>query len=78
MVNRNSYETKGETTKLNDDRASASLREKVGENPAPKRTEQPCWTEIEVEQILSAAQDPQKSIYTIYADTGMRFANCNG
>lgn len=47
-------------------------------NPAPKRTEQPCWTEIEVEQILSAAQDPQKSIYTIDADTGMRFANCNG
>ncbi|HCS55352.1 MAG TPA: hypothetical protein DIW81_27845 [Planctomycetaceae bacterium] len=42
-------------------------------NPQPKRTEQPCWTPEEVNQILAAANDPQKSIFTAYADTGMRF-----
>ncbi|MBT5018043.1 MAG: tyrosine-type recombinase/integrase, partial [Planctomicrobium sp.] len=42
-------------------------------NPQPKRTEQPCWTPDEVVQILEAANEPQKSIFTAYADTGMRF-----
>ena len=41
-------------------------------NPRPKRTEQPCWTKAEVEQIITAAQEPQKSIYMALADTGMR------
>ena len=42
-------------------------------NPQPKRTEQPCWTPSELEQIVGAADEPQKSMFIAYADTGMRF-----
>ena len=42
-------------------------------NAKPKPTKQPCWSADEVEQILIAAKEPQKSIYLLLADTGMRF-----
>jgi Site-specific recombinase XerD len=42
-------------------------------NPKPKPTEQPCWTPDQVENILAAANETQKSIFTLLADTGMRF-----
>lgn len=41
-------------------------------NPRPKRTEQPCWTKLELERIISAAKDPHKSVYIALANTGMR------
>ncbi|MCA9054835.1 MAG: tyrosine-type recombinase/integrase, partial [Planctomycetaceae bacterium] len=42
-------------------------------NPKPRPTKQPCWSPDEVEQILLAAKEPQRSIYLLLADTGMRF-----
>lgn len=42
-------------------------------NPKPRPTKQPCWSPEEVEQILFAAKEPQKSVYLLLADTGMRF-----
>ena len=38
----------------------------------PKRTPQPCWTPDEVEEILKAASEPQRAIYTFLAETGVR------
>ncbi len=38
----------------------------------PKPTPQPCFTREEVELILEASQEPQRSIYTVLADTGAR------
>ena len=40
------------------------------EKPKPKP--QPCWTRDEVELILTAAHEPQRSQLTLLAETGMR------
>ena len=42
-------------------------------NPKPKARSQPCWSAEEVERILEAADEPRKSIFSVFADTGMRF-----
>ena len=42
-------------------------------NPKPRPTKQPCWSPEEIEQILNAAKEPQKSLFLLLADTGMRF-----
>jgi len=41
-------------------------------NPEPKRTPQPFWTHEESQQILSVAQEPQRSVYTFLNESGMR------
>lgn len=41
-------------------------------NREPKRTQQPFWTHEESQQILAAAQEPQRSVFTILNETGMR------
>lgn len=41
-------------------------------NPEPKRTPQPFWTHEESQQILTAAQEPQRSMFTFLNETGMR------
>jgi integrase len=38
----------------------------------PKITPQPCWTRPEVDRILAATREPQRSSLTILAETGMR------
>ena len=38
----------------------------------PKLRPQPCWSRQQVEQIIAAAKEPQQSMLTILADTGMR------
>lgn len=38
----------------------------------PKPNPQPCFTREEVELILESSQEPQRSIYTVLADTGAR------
>ncbi|MCA9032134.1 MAG: tyrosine-type recombinase/integrase [Planctomycetaceae bacterium] len=38
----------------------------------PKPTPQPCFSPVEVEQILEASREPQRSVYTVLADTGAR------
>lgn len=38
----------------------------------PKPTPQPCFTREEVELVLESSQEPQRSIYTVLADTGAR------
>jgi integrase len=38
----------------------------------PRSRPQPCWTPAEVQQILDAARDPERSKFTVLADTGMR------
>jgi integrase len=38
----------------------------------PKASSQPCWTIEEVERILAAASEPQRSAFAVLADTGMR------
>jgi len=41
-------------------------------NREPKRTQQPFWTHEESQQILAAAQEPQRSVFTFLNETGMR------
>jgi len=41
-------------------------------NRKPKRTPQPFWTHEESQQILSVAQEPQRSVYTFLNESGMR------
>jgi site-specific recombinase XerD len=41
-------------------------------NREPKRTQQPFWTHEESQQILTAAQDPQRLVFTFLNETGMR------
>lgn len=41
-------------------------------NREPKRTQQPFWTHEESQQILTAAQEPQCSVFTFLNETGMR------
>src|SRR5260370_10895532 len=38
----------------------------------PKPSPQPCWTQTEVEKILSASCEPERSRFLVLADTGMR------
>jgi integrase len=38
----------------------------------PKPTPQPCWVPEEVEKILQASREPERSKFTVLADTGMR------
>jgi len=38
----------------------------------PKPTPQPCWTPAQVREILQASREPQRSAYTLLAETGMR------
>jgi site-specific recombinase XerD len=38
----------------------------------PKATPQPCWTPEQVERILSAAREPQKTVFTLLSETGVR------
>jgi integrase len=38
----------------------------------PKRTPQPCWSPAEVEKILRASPEPERSRFLVLADTGMR------
>jgi integrase len=40
--------------------------------PKRRRKPQPCWRQPEVEQILQAAPEPYRPIFTILADTGFR------
>jgi integrase len=40
--------------------------------PKRRRKPQPCWRPSEVEQILQAAPEPYRPIFTILADTGFR------
>jgi integrase len=40
--------------------------------PKRKRQPQPCWRPLEVDQILQAAPEPYRPIFTILADTGFR------
>ncbi len=41
-------------------------------NPEPKGTPQPFWTHEEAQQILAAAQEPQRSVFTMLNETGLR------
>lgn len=38
----------------------------------PKPTPQPCWSRDEMDQILAASPEPQRWVFAILADTGMR------
>jgi site-specific recombinase XerD len=38
----------------------------------PKHTPQPCWTPAQVERILQASREPERSRFVVLADTGMR------
>jgi integrase len=38
----------------------------------PKLRTQPCWSKPQVEQIITTSREPQKSMLTALADTGMR------
>ena len=38
----------------------------------PKPTTQPCFSRAEVEQIIESSNEPQRSVFTILADTGAR------
>lgn len=38
----------------------------------PKPTPQPCWTAEEMDAIIAAADEPQRSVFLLLADTGMR------
>jgi integrase len=38
----------------------------------PKPTPQPCWTPAQLDQILAASREPQRSAFTILAGTGLR------
>lgn len=38
----------------------------------PKPTQQPCWTPAEIERILAASREPERSVFLTLADTGMR------
>jgi site-specific recombinase XerD len=38
----------------------------------PRPTVQPCWTKVEVDGILSASREPQRSMFALLAETGMR------
>jgi site-specific recombinase XerD len=40
----------------------------------PKPAPQPCWTSVEVEQILAASPETHRAAFTVLADTGMRIA----
>ncbi len=41
-------------------------------NPEPKGTPQPFWTHEEAQQILAATQEPQRSVFTMLNETGLR------
>lgn len=41
--------------------------------PKARAGRQPCWSWEEVERILAAAHEPQRSMFTLLAETGMRF-----
>ena len=41
-------------------------------NKEPKPTRQPCFSPTEVAQIIAVSVEPQRSIYTVLADTGAR------
>ncbi len=38
----------------------------------PKPTPQPCWTPVELDQIIGAAAEPQRSVFAVLGGTGMR------
>lgn len=38
----------------------------------PKPTTQPCFSRVEVEQIIDSSNEPQRSVFTVLADTGAR------
>ncbi len=38
----------------------------------PKPGQQPCWTPAEIERILAASREPERSVFLTLADTGMR------
>src|SRR5262249_9402340 len=38
----------------------------------PKPAPQPCWTPEEVEKILQAAKEPERTKFLVLAETGMR------
>ena len=40
----------------------------------PKPTPQPCWLPDEVERILAASPEPQRWVFIVLADTGMRIS----